>query len=109
MQRNDFAAERPYTTVTVFHRSSFYRCKHSIHSNVKIVQNERKRRIVMDSDEDDWLWLFFVNFVQFSINFDSFKRLDPYFVIKKVVFDRQKTLSRILESDTVTKRFWSFV
>ena len=54
-------------SVTVFHRSSFYRCKLNIgsignctfqifHGNVKIVQNESKRRIVIDSDEDDWLW-----------------------------------------------------
>ena len=54
-------------SVTVFHRSSFYRCKLNIgsisrctfqtfHGNAKIVQNERKRRIVIDSDEDDWLW-----------------------------------------------------
>ena len=54
-------------SVTVFHRSSFYRCKLNIgsidsctfqifHGNVKIVQNESKRRIVNDSDEDDWLW-----------------------------------------------------
>ena len=54
-------------SVTVFHRSSFYRCKLNIisigrctfqifHGNVKIVQNERKRQIVIDSDEDDWLW-----------------------------------------------------
>ena len=54
-------------SVTVFHRSSFYRCKLNIvsigrytfqifHGNVKIVQYERKRRIVIDSDEDDWLW-----------------------------------------------------
>ena len=54
-------------SVTVFHRSSFYRCKLNIvsigrctfqifHGNVKIVQYEMKRRIVIDSDEDDWLW-----------------------------------------------------
>ena len=54
-------------SVTVFYRSSFYRCKLNIgsisrctfqifHGNVKIVRNESKRRIVIDSDEDDWLW-----------------------------------------------------
>ena len=31
------------------------------HGNVKIVQNERKRRIVMESDEDDWLWSYFLS------------------------------------------------
>ena len=31
------------------------------HGNVKIVQNERKRRIVIDSDEDDWLWSYFLS------------------------------------------------
>ena len=29
------------------------------HGNVKIVQNERKRRVVIDSDGDDWLWSYF--------------------------------------------------
>ena len=29
--------------------------------NVKIVQNERKCRIVIDSDEDDWLWSYFLS------------------------------------------------
>ena len=29
------------------------------HGNVKIVQNERKRRIVIENDEDDWLWSYF--------------------------------------------------
>ena len=55
-------------SVTVFHRSSFYRCKLNkgsisrctfqiFYGNVKIVQNERiKRRTVIDNDEDDWLW-----------------------------------------------------
>ena len=64
----------------------------------------------------------FVNYVQFWINVHSFKlrlswSLDTdliYTSIKKVLFDRQKTFSRILEStialsDSVTKRFWSFV
>ena len=31
----------------------------TFHGNVKIVQNERKRRIVIESDEDDWLWSYF--------------------------------------------------
>ena len=36
---------------------SISRCIFQIfNGNVKIVQNERKRRIVIDSDEDDWLW-----------------------------------------------------
>ena len=33
------------------------------HVNVKIVQNERKRRIVIESDEDDWLWSYFLSTV----------------------------------------------
>ena len=49
----------------------------------------------------------FVDFVQFWIDFHSFKLsfsrdindcLDPYFVIKKMLFDRRKIPSRILES-----------
>ena len=31
------------------------------HGNVKIAQNERKRRIVIESDEDDWLWSYFLS------------------------------------------------
>ena len=31
------------------------------HGNVKIVQNERKLRIVIKSDEDDWLWSYFLS------------------------------------------------
>ena len=42
---------------TVANVGSVSMCTFQIfHSNVKIVQNERKRRIVIDSDEDDWLW-----------------------------------------------------
>ena len=47
-------------------------CKRRIHQlvhipnnlfyrNVKIVQNERKRQIVIDSDEDDWLSSYFLS------------------------------------------------
>ena len=51
--------------------------------------------------------LFFINFVQFWINFHSFTWhwLDPYFVTKKILFDRQETLCRILESTTAFVRF----
>ena len=44
----------------------------------------------------------FINFVQFWINFHSFTWhwLDPYFVSKKMLFDRQETLSCVLESTT---------
>ena len=39
---------------------SISRCTFQIfHGNEKIVQNERKRRIVIVSDEDDWLWSHF--------------------------------------------------
>lgn len=81
------------------------------HSNVKIVQNERKSRIVIDSDSWGWLTLklFFVTFVQFWItcNFHSFTWhwLDPYFVTTKILFDRRETLSRVLESTTAFLRF----
>ena len=53
----------------------------------------------------------FVNYVQFSIDFHSFKlrlSLDTDLIhisIKKVLFDRQKTLSRILESTIAFVRF----
>ena len=55
----------------------------------------------------------FVNYVQFWINFHSFKlrlswSLDTdliYTSIKKVLFDRQKTFSRILESTIAFVRF----
>ena len=54
----------PSKRISVFHCSNFYRCKLNVgsisrctfqifHGNVKIVQNERKRRIVIDTDEDD--------------------------------------------------------
>ena len=52
-----------------------------------------------------------VNYVQFSINFHSFKlrlSLDTDLIhisIKKVLFDRQKTLARILESTIAFVRF----
>ena len=56
---------------------------------------------------------FFVNYVQFRINFHSFKlrlSLDTdlihiYFVIKKEMLDRPKNLSRILESIIALVRF----
>ena len=53
----------------------------------------------------------FVSYVQFWINFLSFKlrlSLDTdliYTSIKKVLFDRQKTFSRILESTIAFVRF----
>ena len=49
----------------------------------------------------------FINFVQFWINFHSFTWhwLDLYFVTKKILFDRQETLSRVLESTTAFVRF----
>ena len=53
----------------------------------------------------------FVSYVQFWINFHSFKlrlSLDTdliYTSIKKVLFDRQKTFSRILESTIAFVRF----
>ena len=53
----------------------------------------------------------FVSYVQFLINFHSFKlrpSLDTdliYTSIKKVSFDRQKTFSRILESTIAFVRF----
>ena len=53
----------------------------------------------------------FVNYVQFWINFHSFRlrlSLDTDLIhisIKKVLFDRQKTLSPILESTIAFVRF----
>ena len=102
-------------SVTVFHRSSFCRCKLNIgsisgctfqilHGDVKIDQDERKRRIVIDSDGRLTLKLCLLTMSSFEFNFHSFKlriSLDTELIhisIKKVLFDRQKTLSRILES-----------
>ena len=95
-------------SVNFFHLSSFYRCKLNIgsisrctfkifHGNVKIVQSERKRRIVIDTDEDEWLWSLFVNYVQFWINFRSFKLLLDtdliHISIKKVVSNFESTIA----------------
>ena len=65
------------------------------------------------SDCYRWQWgrltlkPFFINFVQFWINFHSFTWhwLNLYFVTKKILFNRQETLSRVLESTTAFVRF----
>ena len=47
---------------TIANIGSISRCTFQIfHGNVKIVQNERKRWIVIESDEDDWLWSYFLS------------------------------------------------
>ena len=61
--------ERPST---VFHRSRFCRCKRTsiigstfqiFHGDVKILKNNRnKRPFVIESDEDDWLYSYFLRF-----------------------------------------------
>ena len=111
-----------YQSSDLFHRSSFCRCKLNIgsisrctfqifHGDVKIVQNERKRRIVIDSDGRLTLKLCLLTMSSFEFNFHSFKlrlSLDPDLIhisIKKVLFDRQKALSRILESTIAFVRF----
>ena len=75
------------------------------HGYVRIVQNERKRRIVIESDEDDWRLSYFLStlssfeLIFTASNFDfHFTLTYPYFLINKILFDRQKTLSRIFES-----------
>ena len=57
---------------TVFHRSRFCRCKRTsitgstfqiFHGDVKILKNNRnKRPFVFESDEDDWLYSYFLRF-----------------------------------------------
>ena len=111
-----------YQSSDLFHRSSFCRCKLNIgsiirctfqifHGDVKIVQNERKRRIVIDRDGRLTLKLCLLTMSSFEFNFHSFKlrlSLDPDLIhisIKKVLFDRQKALSRILESTIAFVRF----
>ena len=70
-------------SVTVFHRSSFCRCKLNIgsisrctfqifHGDVKIVQNGRKLRIVIDSDGRLSLKLCLLTMSSFEFNFHSF-------------------------------------
>ena len=117
-----FSEQENYQSSDLFHRSSFCRCKLNIgsisrctfqifHGDVKIVQNERKRRIVIDSDGRLTLKLCLINMSSFEFNFHSFKlrlSLDPDLIhisIKKVWFDRQKALSRILESTIASVRF----
>ena len=61
--------ERPST---VFHRSGFCRCRRTsitgstfqiFHGDVKILKNNRnKRPFVIESDEDDWLYSYFLRF-----------------------------------------------
>ena len=104
-------------SVTVFHRSRFYRCKHRIHQRLHIpniswqCENCPEWKEASDCYRERWgrltLKLFFINFVQFWINFHSFNWhwLDPCFITNKILFDRQKTLSRILESTTAFVRF----
>ena len=58
----------------------------------------------------DFEAIFLVNFVQFWINFHTFKpRLsldtDLIHIIKKILFDGQNILSRILESTIAFVRF----
>ena len=73
-------------------------------------KNERKRRIVIESDEDDWLWQ--AIFCQLCpIWISQLQTFTWLWLImfckacKKILFDRQKTLSRILESTIVSVRF----
>ena len=48
-----------FSTSPVLNIGSISRCTfQTSHGNVEIVQNERKRRIIIDSDEDDWLWTY---------------------------------------------------
>ena len=72
-------------SVTVFHRSRFFRCKLNIrsisrctfqiiHSDVKIVQNERRRRIVIDRDGRLTLKLCLLTMFSFEFNFHSCAR-----------------------------------
>ena len=72
-------------SVTVFHRSRFFRCKLNIrsisrctfqiiHGDVKIVQNERKRRIVIDRDGRLTLKLCFLTMSSCEFNFHSCAR-----------------------------------
>ena len=72
-------------SVTVFHRSRFFRCKLNIrsisrctfqiiHGDVKIVQNERKRRIVIDRDGRLTLKLCLLTMSSFEFNFHSCAR-----------------------------------
>ena len=72
-------------SVTVFHRSRFFRCKLNIrsisrctfqiiHGDVKIVQNERKRRIVIDRDGRLTLKLCLLTMPSFEFNFHSCAR-----------------------------------
>ena len=65
----------------------------------------RKRRVVIESDEDDWLLSYFLSTSQLQTLTFTSHWLDPYFVINKVLFDRQKTLSRIFESAITFVRF----
>ena len=95
---SDWSVKR---SATVFHRSSFYRCKHRIHQrvhiqifhgNVKIVQNERKRRTVIDSDEEDWLWIYFLSTLSsFELIFTTSK-LDFHLTLTWSIFCDRKNI-----------------
>ena len=69
------------------------------HGNVEIVQNERKRRIVIDSDENDWLWSYFLS------TLSNFASIFTASLDTEILFDRRETLSRVLESTTAFLRF----
>ena len=73
-------------------------------------KNERKRRIVIEGDEDDWVWQ--AIFCQLCpIWISQLQTFTWLWLImfckacKKILFDLQKTLSRILESTIVSVRF----
>ena len=78
-----FSEQENYQSSDLFHRSSFCRCKLNIgsisrctfqifHGDVKIVQNGRKRRIVIDSDGRLTLKLCLLTMSSFEFNFHSF-------------------------------------
>ena len=100
---------------SVFQRSTFYRCKHRIHQRVhiyfRVMWILSKWKEASNFHRERWgrltLKLCFINFVQSSFNFHSFTWhwLDPYFVIKKLLFDREKPFIRILESTIAFLRF----
>ena len=121
---SDWSVKR---SATVFHRSSFYRCKHRIHQRVHIpnisryCENCPEWKEASNCYRQRWarltLKLFSVNFVQFWINFHYFKvrlSLDTDLIhilwSKKYCLMAKKPLlefknQQLLLSDSVTKRF----
>ena len=60
--------------------------------NVKIVQNERKLRTVIDSDEQDWLWSYFLSTLSnFELIFTTSK-LDFHLTLTWSIFCDRKNI-----------------